>query len=201
MTVPAWDELRPAIEASAVDVRVLPVDGDAGERTLRALRVTEASTLGALALHTGGLVLDHGWVRMLGAGAPGLPPLELGEGLLTVAYDVLGGHFAINGAALPGEPGDVAYWGPDSLSWTPIGGGHTTFVHWALGGGLADFYADLRWPGWEAESEPLALDHGIHVYPPPSTREGRDLGAASRRAVPFAELLDFNQHLAEQLGG
>ena len=111
---------------------------------------------------------------MLGAGAPGLPSLAAANdrpGAQTAAYDALGGRFAINGGALGGESGEVCYFGPDTVAWTPIGGGHTAFVQWALEGGLAEFYADLRWPGWEQESAALALDQGIAIYPPPFTRK------------------------------
>lgn len=62
-------------------------------------------------------IVDSGWLRVLGAGTPGLPDLatvnDLGHpadtqgapGLLVVAYDVLGGIGAVNGGALPGNPG------------------------------------------------------------------------------------------------
>src|SRR3954466_2697501 len=151
---PAWPEIRQRLELPDCDALILPVEGDAGERTLHALQVTARSTLGALALHTGGIVCDHGWLGLLGAGTTELPGLAAANELLagdpgpppslTVAYDVLGGKFAIDGGALAGTPGEVCYFGPDTLSWTPIGGGHTSFVHWVLEGGTVEFYADLR---------------------------------------------------------
>ncbi len=151
---------------------------------------------------------------MLGAGAPGLPSLAAANDCprptvpppsVTVAYDVLGGRFAIDGGALAGTPGEVCYFGPDTLSWTPIGGGHSAFVHWVLDGGLTEFYADLRWAGWERESAALGLDQGIAIYPPPFTEQARELGATSRRAVPFDELLavydDWSRQLADLPSG
>src|SRR5689334_3586703 len=97
---PAWPALHERLQAAHCDVTVLPVEGDAGERTLYALQVSAGSTLGALALHTGGVVCDHGWLRMLGAGAHGLPSLAAANDLppadgapppsVTVAYDALG---------------------------------------------------------------------------------------------------------------
>jgi hypothetical protein len=212
---PAWPELHDRLEAAGSEVAVLPVDGDAGERTLHALQVTAGSTLGALALHTGGVVCDHGWLRLLGAGADGLPSLAVANALpsgdhgpppsLTIAYDVLGGRFAIDGGALANVPGEVCYFGPDTLGWTPIGGGHTAFVRWVLDGGTAGFYADLRWPGWEQESSAAGLGQGISIYPPPFTEQGRDLGATSRRVVPFDELLavyaDWSRQLADLPAG
>ena len=63
---------------------------------------------------------------------------------------MLGGRFAVNGG-LPGQPGEVCYWGPDTLAWTVLRAGYSQFARMVLGGGLAGFYQDLRWPGWQDE--------------------------------------------------
>ncbi|MBX2801820.1 MAG: DUF2625 domain-containing protein, partial [Myxococcales bacterium] len=54
-------------------VEVLPCAPEDGQRTLEALQVTTRSPLGALGYHTGGLLLDRGWLRILGAGCDRLP--------------------------------------------------------------------------------------------------------------------------------
>lgn len=204
----AWPDLADAIGQAEPTVRILPVDAEAGRRVLGRLGVTEQSTLGALAARTGGLVLDHGWMRILGGGSRELPDIatasSLGDGVpphLIVGFDVLGGRFAIDGGGLGVKAGEVCYWGPDTLRWTGIGSGHTAFVLGALSGDLAEFYADLRWAGWEAETANIGLDQGISIFPPPFTAEGRDIGAASRRAISYRELLDYYADRAGQLDG
>jgi hypothetical protein len=208
---PAWPRLRTLLSNAAVDVRVLSADDTARRNVLCRLQVTAASTLGAIASNCGALVLDHGWVRILGAGTEGIEDLATANGLgdpdhrtappghLVVAYDILGGVFAINHDDLPAQPGEVCYWGPDTLEWTPVGAGHTAFIEWVLNTGVTEFYRELRWPGWEAEVSALSLDEGISVYPFPFTAEGRNIATAARKAVPFQELLDLNEHLAESL--
>jgi len=97
---------------------------------------------------------------MLGGSSEGLPDLAAANGLgppgasgpppwLTIAFHVLGSRLAVNGGGLPGQPGEVCYWGPDTLAWTPLGGGYSQFARMLLSGALADFYQDLRWPGWQ----------------------------------------------------
>lgn len=196
---------------AAVEVRVLPADDTARRNVLYRLQVTAASTLGAIASNCGALVLDHGWVRILGAGAEGIEDLAtvnaLGDpdhraappGHLVVGYDVLGGVFAINHDDLSAEVGEVCYWGPDTLEWMPLGVGHTAFIEWLLNNGIADFYQEFRWPGWEAEVSALSLDEGISVYPFLFTAEGRNIAKAARKAVPFQELLNLNEHLGQRL--
>ena len=44
------------------------------------------------------------------------------------------------------------------------------------------------------------VDEGLSIWPPPFTREGQDIGAASRRPVPITELLAFYDDAARQLG-
>lgn len=207
---PAWPELRAAIDAAKAPVTLLHNDRAAGEQTLWRLQVTAASTLGALALNCGGLLVDHGWLRILGGGTAQLPDLASANGIgedgaptrtgeLVVAMDVLGGRFCVNGGTLPFGSLDVGYWGPDTLEWMSLELGHTAFVHWALDGGCTDFYRGLRWPGWEREVEKVAPDMGIVAVPFPFTEQGRDLSACRREAVPMGELLALYPELARQL--
>jgi hypothetical protein len=219
---PAWPHLAEMIAGSQVDVKVLPGDPAECESTLVQLQVTTRSWLGAVAMSTGGLVADHGWVRIYGGSrAPsGLPGLAQVNGFparpdpdwrpaygLVIAHDVLGGAYALNLAepaawGRPGETGQVVYFAPDSMSWEPLGAGHGAWLSWLMSGGLEQFYQGLRWPGWEAESAALAPDQGISVLPPLWSAEARqDLAATSRRPVPMRELLGLHGEFHRQLGG
>jgi hypothetical protein len=135
--------------------------------------------MGALARHTGGLLVDDGWLRVLGGGDErGLPSLAQANGLpgdeqppaaLMVGHDVLGGRFEVNGpdpaaTGRPGNPGEVCYFGPDTLAWESLGAGHGAWLSWIAGGGITEFYQALRWPTWRAEIRDLPLTHGITVY-------------------------------------
>lgn len=208
---PAWPDIADAARAASGGVQILPVEAAAGLATLHRLQVTAGSALGALALNCGGLLVDHGWLRILAGGAEGLPDLATENGLgepspegapppsLTIAFDALGGVFAVDGGGLAIAPGDVCYFGPDTLRWIGLGLGHGAFVMAMLGGAAAQFYEDLRWPGWEREVAALRPDQGLALYPPPFTVEGKDLSAVSRRAVPLGELREFYLAAATQL--
>lgn len=209
---PAWPGLREAIDASSSDVRVLPVERATGERVIERLQVTAASALGALALETGGILVDCGWLRILGGGADGLASLASANDLeaptgdtqpppaLVVAWDVIGGRFAIDGGGLGVAAGQVCYFAPDLLRWEGLDLGHGDFVHAMVTGATSTFYDGLRWPGWEDDCEALALDHGFAQYPPPFSAEGQDPAQVSRRPVPITELFAFHDDAARQLG-
>ncbi|MBL8916291.1 MAG: DUF2625 family protein, partial [Archangium sp.] len=99
---------------------ILPTTNDDGCRALEALEVTTRSPLGALAFHTGGILVDHGWLRILGAGCPQLPrALDTWnvidgkprfDGGVLIADDVFGGFHAWFR-----EPRTVHYLAPDTL--------------------------------------------------------------------------------------
>jgi hypothetical protein len=210
---PAWPELREEFARSAVTVDVLP-GGD--EQCLTQLQVTARSVLGAVVLHTGGLLVDGGWLRIYGGRGgpmPGLAtvngfPAEVDpgwapDGGLVVGHDVVGGVFAVNGrgSGRPGEPGQLVYFAPDALTWEALGMGYGTWVDWMLAGRLDQFYQGLRWPTWRDEVANLAPTHGMSVVPYLWSKEAHDdLAATSRRAVPMAELLGLNETFSTHLG-
>jgi hypothetical protein len=120
--------------------------------------------------------VDHGWLRILGAGtgelpdpavANLLPPAEQGgtPPQLVVAYDLLGGVFAIDGGRLGVAPGEVCYRGPDTLASETQGAGHSGFVYGALAGALGDFFSTLRWSGRERDIAALTRGQGLSLYP------------------------------------
>ncbi|MEV0578059.1 DUF2625 family protein [Streptomyces sp. NPDC050392] len=219
---PAWRELQEMLSASSVPVQVLPVDVDEGRRCLLQLQVTARSMLGALALNTGGLLVDNGWMRVFGGGSVisgGLPSLGTTNRFpagfdpvwhpatgLVVGHDVVGGVFALNGgdpaaAGRPGGPGQMTYFAPDTLEWEAMEMGHSGWVSWLLSGRLETFYDGLRWPGWREEAAALAFGEGISVYPFLWSKEARDdLAATSRRPVPMREVIGVAADFARQMG-
>jgi hypothetical protein len=207
----AWPRLEAELLANPA-ITVLPIASTAGRETLYRLQVTTRSRLGALALHAGGLLVDDGWLRVLGGGDErGLPSLAQANGLpgdeqppaaLLVGHDVLGGRFEVNGpdpaaANRPGDPGEVCYLGPDTLTWEALGAGHGSWLSWIAAGGTTEFYQALRWPAWREETRDLPLTHGIAVYPFLWSREAHDdLAATTRRPAPMIELFSLQDEFA-----
>lgn len=203
MTAPsAWTALLSELASAANPVEVLPAQRDGGAKAQRALQLDSSSTLGALALHCGGILVDGGWLRILGSGHPRLPgslldwnglagnsrPAIVG-GALVVGHDLVGGLFAVNGGGLPGAEGQVCYFSPLSRRWESLDAGHTAWVDWALNGDLAGFYNPLRWPDWEDEAEGLGGDQGVHLWPPPWSGPAWRPDDAQRQVVAMDELV------------
>jgi hypothetical protein len=195
----AW--IRETVASSLHVTEVLPCAAEDGRRTLEWLQVSTRSPFGAIALHTGGLLVDDGWLRVLGAGCDRLPrtleswngtPPRLALGLL-VADDALGGSFAWFR-----EPTTIHYLAPDTLRWEDLGLGYTDWLATILGDGLRSLYASLRWEGWQDEVLPLAGDRALLVWPP-LVAAGPPLAERARRSVPMTEVWGLYQQLAEEL--
>jgi hypothetical protein len=207
----AWPDLKREL-LSNPQITILPIAEAASREALYSVQVTARSRLGALALHTGGLLVEGGWLRVLGGGGhSGLPSLARANGLpgtgpppeaLVVGHDVLGGRFEVNGpdpAAIgrPGSAGEVCYLAPDTLEWEGLGAGHGAWLSWIAGGGTAEFYAALRWPGWREEAAALQLSDGITIYPFLWSQEAQaDLAGTTRRPAPMIELFSLQDEFA-----
>ena len=70
---PAIQLVREWIAEATNQVDLLPCEKALGESTLLALQATTRSPMGAVAYETGGLLVDRGWLRILGAGCSRLP--------------------------------------------------------------------------------------------------------------------------------
>jgi hypothetical protein len=194
---PRWPDVQRCIRAATRPVEVRRVEKAAGEAALVALQVTDRSALGALVRHTGGLILDDGWLRVFG----GDRMLELGvQGALAVGADAVGAFFLLDGGAL-GAAGMVFHLPADTLEPESLDLSYFAWLQWCLAGDLAAYYGPLRWTGWEAEVSRLTWDQGLSLYPPLWSVEGRDPAMVSRRPVPLIELWDLAWSTRERLNG
>ena len=200
---PAWPEVQEWIAGATNAVEVLPVNEANRDSALLAIQVTTRSPMGAIVYETGGILIDHGWLRILGSGHSRLPRslaswnegrTMFGDGqapgYLLVADDVLGGFFAINGGSLGPQMGSVFYFAPDTVEWECLDFSYSQFVYWCLQGDVAGFYESLRWPGWEQEISNLGGDQAISVYPFLFTK-GEPIAERHRGVVPISEMFSL----------
>lgn len=187
---------------------LLPALKEQGEKELFRLQVTTKSALGAVAYSTGGILLQHGWLRVLGSGHPHLArsvtswtdDCKLDNALL-VADDVIGGFFALNGGCFDGGEGEIFYLAPDTLDWECLGIRYADFLNWCCTGDLSGFYEPCRWRRWETLIPRLDGNQGISVYPYLWTSEAKKRGIerCSKKAVPMEELWGLALYFRERL--
>jgi len=206
---PGWPTVQQWLSKARRPVEVLEVSMRRAKDVLLALQVTTRSPMGAIAFQTGGLLVDGGWVRLLGGGCTRMegdlarwnglgahPLVEAFEGATLVGHDVLGGFFALDGGALGDGKGAAYYLAPDTLEWQRVTDGYSALVVFLLQGDLAKFYRDHRWEGWEKDVAALSPDQG-YAFEPPLFAEAEGV-ARTRRELPMEQLLKMNLELADQ---
>ncbi len=210
---PGWELVRNWISAAKNSVEVLPCDSAKAREALYKTQVTTRSPMGAIVYATGGILIDGGWIRILGSGHKklnrSLPEWNLtktisqiGENppFLLIADDVVGGFFAINGGQFGADLGKVYYLAPDSLNWESLDLTYTDFLNFCFNGNLKEFYESLRWKNWK---EDLAKIDGNEVYnfqPFLWTKEGKNINKNSRKVISVEEQYQFNMDARKQFG-
>jgi hypothetical protein len=202
---PAIKLLQQLVNDAKVPCELLP-PGPEREKALLYLQVTTRSTLGALAYDTGGLLIDDGWLRLLGSGHAKLSrslhewnsPRTDGAFYL-VGDDLAGGFFAINGGAFGDDLGSVYYWPPDSLEWESLERGFTDFVAMFLTQTIENYYTDLRWSTWREDARSASSDQCFAFFPFLWTKEG-SVERSHRSVVPMSQMWDAKVDIVRQLG-
>jgi hypothetical protein len=201
------------LESALCPAEVLPPSGLRDEVLVEA-QASLRSAIGAVIYHTGGILIDDGWLRVLGSGHPRLARTlpgwnrEVhGEGAVKppftlIADDAAGGFFAINHGGLGAEVGSVFFFAPDRMVWEDMGGSYAEWLRWALYQDVAGYYKTLRWPNWEHETRDLPGDQALALYPFPFSTDGRDPSKSAQRAVPVLELYQlYVRDIAPQVAG
>lgn len=210
---PAWPLVQQWMAEARNTVELLSGEREQGKVVLHHLQVTTRSPMGAVALESGGILVDHGWIRFLGSGHERICGDLLTwnsqrdtrghryiKDALVVAYDVVGGFFALNGGAFPGKLGTAFYFAPDRLQWKNTNKSYSDLLQWAFSGDISLFYKNIRWIGWENDISALSGDQGISIYPFVFLDRNIPVADRSRRAVPLLELWDLYRDLAQRLG-
>lgn len=203
---PAWPQVKKWIDEATNKVEVLAKDKERADKTLYETQVTTRSPMGAIIYETGGILIDYGWIRILGSGNPRLNRslTEWNQGksftksvevpsYLLIADDVLGGFYAINAGGISKEGiGKVFYFAPDNLNWEPMDMSYTDFILFCFSGNVKQYYETYRWKDWKKDVENLDGNSGISVYPFLWTKEGQaDINKNSRSPVPMQELWEL----------
>lgn len=210
---PGWPLVLEWISSAKNKVEILPCDTAKAKDALYNTQVTTRSPMGAIVYSTGGLLIDNGWIHILGSGHSKLDRTlpdwnkgktfkEYGEtpSFLLVADDAVGGFFAINGGILGNDLGKIYYLSPDNLKWEPLELTYTEFLLFCFNHDLNKFYDGLRWKNWKEEVPKLDGNKIYNFYPFLWTKEGKDIDKNSRKPIPIEEQYSLNMEMRKQLG-
>lgn len=208
-----WPFVQQMIDSATNKVDVLKGDSVRAKDGLYKTQVTTRSPMGAVIYKTGGILIDNGWIRILGSGSKklgrSLPDWNKGKSFkefgdapsyLLIADDAVGGFFAINGGAFGKDKGKTYYLSPDRLVWEPLNMTYTDFLFFCFNEDLNKFYAKLRWDSWQKDAGKLDGNKVFSFYPYLWTTQGKNLNKNKRKKVPVEKQFQFNMQSRKELG-
>ena len=209
----AMQEVRSWISGATRSVEVLPVDRARAQAVLVALQMPSSTPVGAVALETGGIVVDR-FLRVLGGGGPRMdgdlarwnglgdrPLIRAQDRALVIAHDAIGGLFAVDRGGMGDGHGEVFYFAPDTLGWEGIDMGYSEWLEAMMSGLFMDFFVENLWDGWQDEVKSLSPDQGLKIEPGLWTNESRPVEKTSRKPISMLDLWKWEQQMEADSGG
>ena len=210
---PGWKVVKKWIDSAKNKVMILPVDTSKAKDALYKTQVTTRSIMGAIVYSTGGLLIDNGWIRILGSGSSimlrTLPDWNKGKGFnefgerpefFLVADDAAGGYFAINYGSFGKDLDNIYYLSPSNLKWEPLEMNYEEFIWFCFSGDINKFYQGIKWNSWEKDMRSLKADEVFHIYPPLWSKEGKNVEMSVKKPVSVEEQFSYNLSLRKQMG-
>jgi hypothetical protein len=209
---PAWPIIKDMISKAINAVEVLPRDTAKANKVLVNSQFNLDYSMGAVIYYTGGILVDSGWIRILGSGSPklkrDLPGWNLGKsigkygeqkGFYLVGDDAIGGFFALNWGGLDSaDQGKVFYLNPSLLEWESTGLPYTAWLQWCFDADLKAVYKGLRWKSWRLDMHYLKGDQAFHFMPPLFTKEGSDIEKDMRTPVDEDQIIQYENAAMKQ---
>lgn len=207
-----WSEIELLIKEASNKVDVLPKDKELADAALLEMQESVDTWVGAIIYETGGILIDNGWLRILGSGDELIKRslLSWNKGktfdtsldelpFLLVADDVLGGLFAINAGGFGEDVGGMYYFAPDMLEWEEMELTYDQFLYFCFSGDLKDFYGDFRWISWQDDVKSLSLDEAFHLNPPLYSSDFSSIEKVDKTSISVDELYEMNMEMAEAM--
>ena len=185
-------------------IQILENDSLKSKEALFNSQVSTRSPMGAIIFHTGGILINNGWIRIYGSGNEkldrNLPEWNKGKTFQTygekpnhliIADDAVGGFFLLNGGDLGNDLGKIYYLSPDNLEPEALNLSYTYFIDFCFNGNIDNFYKDLRWKNWENDFKTLNTNEAFMFYPYLWTKEGKNINKVQKTKVNMEEIYKF----------
>ena len=208
-----WKFVSDWIKSAKNKVEILPVERQKAIDVLYKTQVTTRSPMGAIIYETGGILVDNGWIRILGSGSEKLTRNiagwnlgkafnEFGKGApyLLIGDDAIGGFFILNGGIFGEDVGKIYYFAPDTLEYEPLDITYSQFLDFCFNNNLNDFYKGFRWKKWKEDVSELNADSVYNFYPYLWTKEGKNIEKISKKVISIDEQYGMNISLRKQIG-
>jgi len=184
-----WDVITQWSSNARNKIEILSKDNLRADSALYQSQLEASSPLGAVVYGCGGILIEDGWIRILGSGCTrldrSLPDWNKGKStfkskdqsnFLLVGDDVIGGIYGMKTEGPDNTTiGKIYYFGPNSLQWEATGLSYIGFINFCFSGNLQSFYGDFQWHNWQEEVKRINGNEVISCYPLLWTKEGKEM--------------------------
>jgi hypothetical protein len=184
-----WDVIMQWSSNARNKIRILPKEDLRADSVLYKTQLFASSPLGAVVYGCGGILIEDGWIRILGSGCKQFDRsiFDWNKGkscvkfkdqscYLLVGDDIIGGMYGMKTSGTDEiETGKIFYFGPNSLRWEATGLSYTGFINFCFSGNLESFYEDFRWHSWKDDIQKMSGDQVVSFYPLLWTKEGKEI--------------------------
>ena len=169
-----WNEIQRMLERSSNNVKIVRAHG--ADDVAARMGVNRDSTLGQVISNTKEIYINR-YLRL--CGSANIEKVNMlvkrfhpGKKVV-VATDAWGGLFAISNGDFPGHEASVWYYAPDLLEWEDLELNYSTFVEFACGETVDEYYMSFMWPDMDKLLAGslggliggVNSDHALMIYP------------------------------------
>lgn len=168
------------------------------------LNINEESVLGAMIVHTSGVIVN-GYLRILGKDGE-LDIILLNEivkhfypgNKLIVAIDIWGGIFAIGNNDFESDKRHIWYFAPDLLKWENLEVNYAEFIAWSCSSAISEFYKSFLWNDFETIIKDVGEKQAVLFYPFLWANEC-NVETANKEIVSFEEIIGVNAKFKDEI--
>ncbi|MCD0488060.1 DUF2625 domain-containing protein [Pedobacter sp. MC2016-14] len=191
----AWPSIKLLSETATNAVNILPATPADSRRVITQLQQSTQSAIGAVVYYTGGILIDNGWIRILGSGHSAMKRnltqwnnnKTTGKKLTLIADDALGGIYVLNDGGIPTDSGKVHYCSPKDLIYKSLETDYEGFLKFCFAGDLDKFYKGLRWKTWRQDVQKLSADEVYLFLPFLWKPQGGNIEKDIKKTIPVEQ--------------
>ena len=204
----AWPVIDTLSMHATNNVLILSPNISLVNKELLDLQKPTSTPIGAVVYHTGGIIVDNGWIRIFGSGSDKFKRTlqtwnankNKGKAFKLIADDAIGGHFALNYGEFGSDTGSVYYFSPKTLKNKSLNMDYGQFLKFCFQGNLDKFYTGMRWKTWRADVANLNTDSSFLFLPFLWNGNARNLDASVRKIIPAEQKYMLTQQEIRKIG-
>lgn len=194
-----WEEICKTIRNSQNEIKICPIEHS---NSIDFHKIRDPY-LSSIINNSSGIRINK-WIHLLGHDSNGTKGFDFFNntfsnlGVIIIAYDLIGGLFAINTEMLRTGKNHILYFAPDKLEWEDLEFDYLNFLNWCFNGDISVFYDFMKCDEIINLVSNISENEMILIYPFLWSKEF-NLTTSLKKIVPCEELIKLNFDFCEKI--